>query len=93
MDSEGVYVDLRGLNGAQPLVVNFLRWPDMNAYVDGQLTPIQEDEWDRMVVRVPKGAQKLAVLYQSPWGPGIAVGVGCLLAALCGLAVLGKGGR
>jgi hypothetical protein len=90
LDSEGIRVDLSGLDSTQSLVVNFLRWPDMVASVDGQSATIQQDEWDRMVIRVPKGAKKLAVLYQSPWGQGAADGIVCVLLALGGLVVLGK---
>jgi hypothetical protein len=88
MDSEGVYVDLAAVEGGRSIVVNFLHWPDMRAYVDGRPTPIEHDEWNRMVIQTPSDAKKLAVLYQSPWWPGTAAGGVCLLAALCGMLVL-----
>jgi len=90
MDSEGVRVNLGEVANARTIVVNFLHWPDMRAYVDGQPTPIDHDEWDRMVIQVPEGSKKLAVLFQSPWWPGTAAGGVCMLVALCGLLVLGK---
>lgn len=81
----GIDVELDRPAEPRTVVVNFLRYRAMRAYVDGTPTPIRLDDWRRMVIDVPSGARKLEIRYQPPWKRGVAAG--CLLVAL-GLALV-----
>lgn len=68
-------------DGPRSVVANFLRYPDIVATADGLPLEVGEDQWQRIVVRVPAGARSLRIRYRPPWGTG------CLIAVLP--AVLG----
>lgn len=81
----GVNVDVRGAGNA--VVVNFLHRPGFSARLDGTPVPHEEDEWGRIVVRVPAGAQRLEVRYAPPWRTA-AVAAACVFLAGVVLAVI-----
>jgi hypothetical protein len=66
------------------VVLNFLYLPDMKAFVDGQETVCQPDEWNRISVDVSSGSQLLEVRYRPPWGKGLLLG---LMVVIFGLIV------
>ncbi|HEX2988853.1 MAG TPA: hypothetical protein VHS06_11885, partial [Chloroflexota bacterium] len=74
-DGRGIYATLERPARGQTVVVNFLLHPAMRAYVDGKPTPLGKDDWLRIVVDVPQGAEKLEILYQPPWRQGLLAGV------------------
>jgi hypothetical protein len=84
-DARGIEATLSRPAKEQAVVVNFLLHPVMKAYVDGKPTPLGKDDWLRIVVNVPQGAEKLEVFYQPPWMPGLLAGA--VLATL-GLATV-----
>ena len=74
----GVNVDVRGAQNA--IVVNFLNRPGFTAHIDGTPVPHQTDEWGRIVVRVPAGAQRLELRYSPPWRTA-AIAAACVFLA------------
>ena len=51
----GAVVDLSSRASGGPVIVNFIDWPDMAAYVDGHSAPIEADEWGRVRAMTPAG--------------------------------------
>jgi hypothetical protein len=95
LDCHGLHADLGGTASTSPVVVNFLKYPDLHAYADRTPVPIGSDEWGRMLVRTPAGTHRLDVLYESPWDVAILLAlvpfaIGLLM--LRGLMVLDKCG-
>jgi hypothetical protein len=88
MSGRGIDVELGGLSQQRNVVINFLHYPDMRAYVDGAAAPLTTDNWLRMVVSAPAGARLLSVLYQPPWWNGLALGFAvAILASVTVLAL------
>ena len=81
-DGAGIDVDVRGLSSASPVVVNFLWYPEMKAAVDGREVECSRDDWHRIAVNVPAGAEVLEIRYSPDWRKGIILGL-----ALAGLSV------
>ena len=74
MHGRGIDVDVSQLSGPQRVVVNFLKYPNMRAFVDGQPTRCLSDDWNRIMVDVSAGAQLLEVRYHPPWAVGLWLG-------------------
>jgi len=77
----GLDMELDPVGEPRTVVANFLSYPDIVATADGLPVDVDEDEWQRIVVRVPAGSRSLRIRYRPPWGTG------CLIAVLP--AVLG----
>jgi hypothetical protein len=83
---DGVDVDVSGLKDGGTVVINVMNWPTWQASAGRQRLPVEADEWDRLRVTVPAGADQIEVRYTLPWGKGLLVGM--ILAAM-GLAAAG----
>jgi hypothetical protein len=83
---DGVDVDVSDLKGGGTVVINVMNWPTWQASAGRQRLPLEADEWDRLRVTVPAGADQIEVRYTRPWGKGLLVGI--ILAAM-GLAAAG----
>jgi len=74
-DGAGIDVDVRGLSSPSPVVVNFLWYPEMKAAVDGREVECSRDDWYRITVNVPTGAEVLEIRYSPDWRKGIIFGL------------------
>jgi hypothetical protein len=89
VDQRGVEVDVRGAQRGAAVTVNFLLLPGMIARVDGRPAAIAPDAWNRMVIAVPPGAQRLVVRYAPPWREAwIAAGIVMAFAAIVAMIAL-----
>jgi len=92
LDARGIHAELGGAPVPSAVVVNFLYYPDLYAYVDGQPAAITLDRWDRMVVYAPANSRELAILYRPPWSKGLLLGSAGLLLGILGMLLLQKAG-
>jgi hypothetical protein len=69
----GVDVDISKLQGKNQVVVNFVIFPFMEAYVDGEPLLLLSDNYNRLLVHVPPG-QVLSIRYRPPWETGLLLG-------------------
>lgn len=76
-----VAVDVRSVRDATT-IVNFLSRRGTAMYLDGKPVPHQEDEWGRIVVRVPAGARELQMRYAPPWGTAAVASLAALIAGI-----------
>ena len=74
----GLAVDASGVTGGGAVVVNYLWYRGIRATADGRPIRCTPDEFGRIRLELPPGAQTVTVRYQSPWALGIGIGV-CLL--------------
>ena len=91
MSGRGIDVDITTLDKEQLVVVNFLHYPNISAYVDGKEVHCDFDDYHRIVVPVPAGEHRLlAIHYCPPWATGLLLGLGVLAAgiALGGLLLI-----
>ena len=65
------------------VTINVLWWPDMVGKADGKIIPCQADDWGRVILEVPAGADIVEVCYAPSWKAGIIVGF-----VFIGLAIL-----
>jgi hypothetical protein len=79
----GLDVNVSTVNKNQEVVVNFLHYPEMVAFLDGQALPCERDQWKRMVVHLPREGNLLTIRYRPAWEIGI---ISCL--AVMGLALV-----
>jgi hypothetical protein len=93
LDAQGIHAELGGAPVQSVVVVNFLHYPDLYAYVDGQPAAITLDRWDRMVIYAPANSRELAVLCQPPWSKGLLLGSAGLLLGILGMLFLEKTGK
>ena len=90
MHGLGIDVDVSSLAGDEIVVVNFLNYPHMRAFVDGEpvlnngVARCFSDEWKRIMVRVSAGARSLEVRYRPPWSTGLWLGAAT---TACGLVL------
>lgn len=70
-NTQGAIIDLKDARLPQKITVNMLNRNNYNAYGDGNLLTIKPDEYNRMVVDVPKGTKQLVIKYHSPWEKGV----------------------
>ena len=82
MHGWGLEVDVAPVAAEKIVVVNFLRWPGMRAYVDGEETVCHTDDWQRILVRVGPGSKTLTIRYHPPWGTGLLFGLATMAAGL-----------
>jgi hypothetical protein len=86
MTLAGLDVEVVPAAAARRLVVNFLRYPDMAATVDGRVAEVTEDEWQRIVVAVPADARRISIRFDPPRFAGNAIAA--VLALVGGVAML-----
>jgi hypothetical protein len=79
LDGRGIHVELDPTTADDPVVVNFLHYPELHAFVDGQFTPITVDAWGRMQIPVAAGNRSLEVRYCPPWSQGLLLGAAMVL--------------
>jgi hypothetical protein len=91
MNAVGLDIDLTSGSRTRNIVANFLRYPDMVATTDGEPVAVDEDEWQRIVVRVPAGARQIRIRYSPPRAPGIAIASILAAAGLGAMLACGRG--
>ncbi|MGA2067662.1 MAG: hypothetical protein ABSG86_22030 [Thermoguttaceae bacterium] len=92
LDGRGIHLDLGGAALESNVVVNFLEYPELHAYVDGQPAEIRVDRWQRMVVHAPAGSRQLDVSCQPPWSAGLLAGCSLLALGILSMLILEKTG-
>lgn len=90
LDGRGITANLGRPASGQTLIVNFFADPVLYAYLDGKPAAVRSDPWERIVLDVPPGAEKLELLYQPSWRRGLLVGAGLLLLGLAAIPVAAR---
>ncbi len=76
----GVDVEVDEVPAGEAVIANFVWYPTIRTYLDGEPVPCEADEFHRIRVELPRPGKHLAVRMEPPWGKGIAMGLGFLLA-------------
>ena len=84
LDGRGIHAELDPSPHDGTVVVNFLYYPDLYAYVDGQPAVDRVRLLGAGVIRAAAGSRRLDVLCQPPWSRGLLLG-----STLLGLGFLG----
>ncbi len=85
LDGRGIHVELDAAATDGAVVVNFLPYPELQAFVDGQRTLLMSDPWGRMLIRVAAGSRSLEVRCCPPWSQGLRLGAAMML---CGVLAM-----
>jgi hypothetical protein len=78
----GADIDVAGLPAGTPVTINYLWYPQMHLYLDGQPVSTEPDDWQRISLTLPRTGTQLALRYDPPWALACALGLGLTLAAL-----------
>jgi hypothetical protein len=78
----GADIDVAGLAEGTPVTVNFLRYPQIALYLDGQPLAVGGDDWERITTTLPHAGEMLSLRFEPPWRTSCLVGVLLCLAAL-----------
>lgn len=81
-DVGGAEVDLPP--GATSLTVATPSRPQWRAHVNGHRVALGMDGWRRLTMDLPVGAQRVRLDFKAPWGQGLVLGLGLVLAAAGG---------
>lgn len=90
LHGRGIDVDIAHLAEDQKVVVNFLHYPEMRAFVDGQSVKCFSDGYHRILVVLPARGQTLALRYSPPWATGLWLGLAAAALAVALAWVLRK---
>lgn len=88
MHGQGIDVDVADLAGDDMVIVNFLRYPEMQAFLDGRAVDcFAEPHWNRILVPMSGKAALLTIRYRPPWSVGLWLGLATAVIGL-GLGLL-----
>ncbi len=80
-------IDVAGLPAGTRVTANFLYYPPMALYLDGQRIAIEPDDWQRITTTLPQAGSTLSLRFEPPWGLTCGIGAAlCLAAWLLGWA-------
>ena len=74
-NTQGAIIDLSQVKLPQKITINMLYRKYYNAYINNQECNIETDKYNRMVINVPQGIQKLVIKYHSPWEKGFLISI------------------
>jgi hypothetical protein len=78
----GADIDVSDLPAGTPVTINFLWYPHMHLYLDGQPVSVEQDDWLRISTTLPRSGTQLALRFEPPWLKSCAIGIGLSLVAL-----------
>jgi hypothetical protein len=83
----GADIDVAELPAGTRVTINFLWYPQMQCYLDGQPLPAEADEWQRVTTILPGAGSSLTLRYEPGWLQTCAAGaIVCVIAlSLAGL--------
>jgi hypothetical protein len=78
----GADLDVGNLPAGTAVTINFLWYPEMHLWFDGEPLPVEKDDWQRITTTLPRTGSALALRYQPPWQRTCALAVIVCAAAL-----------
>jgi hypothetical protein len=82
LNEAGLDVVTQSVEPGTSIVVNFLCWPWITAWANGEKLTVTPDKWQRIMVRLPSAAPQLLIRYSPPWKTSCSIALGLLALGL-----------
>ena len=66
LNCRGAEIDANGLSAGARVTVNFLWYPQMALYLDGQSLAVEKDDWQRITTTLPRAGSTLSLRFEPP---------------------------